>query len=108
MKKLLLTLIITGLFGIFATDAFGQQRTPRVNKRQSNQKYRVRQGVKSGELTRREAKSIRRSTQRTKRYEKRAKSDGKVTRRERVRLNRMENRNSRKIFRKKHNRRDRN
>ena len=107
MKKLLLTLLITGLFGIFAADAFGQ-KTPRVNKRQSNQKYRVRQGVKSGELTRREAKSIRRSTKRINRYEKRAKSDGVVTRRERVRLNRMENRNSRKIFRKKHNRRDRN
>ena len=107
MKKLLLTLMITGLFGCFATAASGQ-RTPRVDKRQSNQKYRVKQGVKSGEITRREAKSIRRSTKRTNRYEKRAKSDGTVTRRERVRLNRMENRNSRKIFRKKHNRRDRN
>ena len=107
MKKILLTLIITGLFGIFTADA-DAQRTPRVDQRQSNQKYRTRQGVRSGELTRREAKSIRRSTKRVNRYEKRAKSDGTVTRRERVRLNRMENRNSRKIYRKKHNRRDRN
>jgi hypothetical protein len=107
MKKILLTLIITGLFGIFTADV-AAQRTPRVDKRQSNQNKRIRQGVRSGELTRREAKSIRRSTKRVKRYEKRAKSDGTVTRRERVRLNRMENRNSRKIYRKKHNRRDRN
>jgi hypothetical protein len=107
MKKILVTLIIAGLFGIFTT-IVAAQKTPRVDRRQSNQKYRTRQGVGSGELTRREAKSIRRSTKRINRYEKRAKSDGTVTRRERTRLNRMENRNSRKIFRKKHNRRDRN
>ena len=107
MKKLLLTLIITGLCGIFA-GAADAQITPRVDKRQQNQKTRVRRGVRSGELTRRETRNIKRSTTRTRRYEKRAKSDGVVTWRERSRLNRMQNRNSRKIYRKKHNRRDRN
>lgn len=107
MKKILLALAVIGFFGIFSVDA-DAQKTPRVDRRQSNQNRRVRQGVRSGELTRREANSIRRSTKRTNRYEKRAKSDGVVTRRERTRMNRMENRNSRKIFRKKHNRRERN
>lgn len=107
MKKLLLTLMIVALVGIFAGAAVAQ-RTPRVDRRQQNQKVRVRRGVRTGELTRRETRSIRRSTRRTRRYEKRAKSDGVVTWRERRRLNRMQNRNSRKIFRKKNNRRDRN
>ena len=105
MKKLLLTLLMTGLCGIFADGADAQQ-TPRVDRRQQNQKTRVRRGVKSGEITKREAKSIKRSTERTRRYEKRAKSDGVVTWRERTRMNRMQNRTSRKIYRKKHNRRD--
>ena len=107
MKKTLLTLMIIALVGIFA-GAASAQRTPRVDRRQQNQKMRVRNGVRTGELTRRETRSIRRSTNRTRRYEKRATSDGKVTWRERRRLNRMQNRNSRKIYRKKNNRRDRN
>ncbi len=107
MKKLLLTLVIAGLCSVFAGAADAQQ-TPRVDRRQQNQKTRFRRGVKSGEITRREAKSIKRSTERTRRYEKRAKSDGVVTWRERTRMNRMQNRTSQKIYRKKHNRRDRN
>lgn len=107
MKKLLLTLMIAALVGVF-TGAANAQRTPRVDRRQQNQNVRVRRGLNSGELTRRETRSIRRSTNRTRRYEKSAKSDGVVTWRERARLNRMQNRNSRKIFRKKNNRRDRN
>jgi hypothetical protein len=107
MKKILLTVMITGLFGIFA-GAADAQTTPRVDRRQQNQKTRVRRGVNSGELTRREVRGIKSSTKTTRRYEKRAKSDGVVTWKERRRLNRMQNRNSRKIYRKKHNRRDRN
>lgn len=103
MKRTLIVLVITALVSSLALVSFGQ-----VNRRQRYQKHRVHQGVKSGEITRREGRSIRRSYNRTKRYEKRARADGRVTWRERRKMNRMQNRTSRKIYRKKHNRRDRN
>ena len=107
MKKILLTLIITGLFGIFVVNAFGQT-TPHADRRQKNQKHRVKTGVKSGEITKREAKSIHHGTKSAKRYEAKAKSDGKVTWKERARLQHKENKSSRNIYRTKYNKKDRN
>ncbi|MEK7724162.1 MAG: hypothetical protein AAB336_07440 [Acidobacteriota bacterium] len=106
MKKLLLTLIIA-TFGIFAANAFGQV-TPRADNRQKAQKHRVKTGAKSGELTKREAKSIKYSAKSANRYEKKAKSDGTVSKKERARLQHKQNKTSRKIYRTKHNGRDRN
>jgi hypothetical protein len=105
MKKLILTLTIAAI-GIFAANTFGQV-TPRADKRQKYQKHRVKQGAKSGELTKREAKSIKYSAKSANRYEKKAKSDGKVTKKERVRLQHKQNKTSRKIYRTKHNNRKR-
>lgn len=107
MKKLTVILILTGLLGVFAVAAFGQI-APGANRRQQNQRGRITKGVKSGEITRREGRSIRRSVRSTKRYEARAKSDGKVTWKERARLQHKLNKSSRKIYRTKHNNRDRN
>jgi hypothetical protein len=107
MKKLLLSLMITGLFGIFAVNTFGQV-TPRADTRQKNQKHRVKTGAKSGEITKKEAKSIKYSAKSANRYEKKAKSDGTVTKKERARLQHKQNKTSRKIYRTKHNGRDRN
>ncbi len=107
MKKLLLTLIALGFFGIWASESYGQI-TPHADKRQRNQKHRVKTGVKSGEITKREAKSIRHSEKEAKQYEAKAKSDGQVTWKERARLQHKENQASRKIYRTKHNQRDRN
>lgn len=107
MKKLLLTLIITGLLVNFAVIVSGQT-TPHADRRQKNQKHRIKTGAKSGEITKREAKSIHHSTKSAKRYEAKAKSDGKVTWKERARLQHKENKSSRNIFRTKHNKKDRN
>lgn len=106
MKKLTIILILTGIFGVFSEPAFGQV-TPGADRRQRNQRYRIKNGIKSGEITRREGKSIRRSVRSTKRYEAKAKSDGKVTWKERARLQHKQNKTSRKIYRTKHNNRSR-
>ena len=106
MKKLLLTLMMMGLFGIFAENAFGQV-TPGADSRQKHQKHRIKTGAKSGEITKREAKSIKHSTKSAKRYEDKAKSDGEVTWKERARLQHKENKSSRKIYRTKHNNKSR-
>lgn len=78
------------------------QSTPSVDRREHRQQRRIRHGVKSGELTRREAARLEAGQARTRRMERRAKADGTVTRRERARLQHRENRTSRRIYRQKH------
>jgi len=77
------------------------QETPVVDQRQQNQRARIRGGVASGEVTRREAARLRAEQRHIRRTERRAKADGKVTRRERAKINRKQNRASRDIRRQK-------
>ena len=78
--------------------------TPGIDKRQANQQQRIDQGVKSGELTAREAARLERGQQRVQAMEDKAKADGKVTPQERRRLQKAENRQSRRIAHEKHDR----
>ena len=82
--------------------SFAQTATPRVTKRQIHQQQRIRQGVKSGELTKPEARRLEVREAKIQRDKKAAKSDGVVTRGERAKLNREQNRASRRIYRQKH------
>jgi tellurite resistance protein len=79
--------------------------TPRIDQREANQQKRIDQGVKSGELTNKEANTLQRRQDRVNAAEANAKADGKVTPQERRKLRRMENRNSKAIYNKKHNER---
>ena len=81
--------------------------TPRIDRREANQRTRIHQGVRSGELTRHEAGKLRRGQRHVDRMEDRAKADGKVTAAERHRITRAQNRQSRRIYRLKHNNRER-
>jgi hypothetical protein len=82
-------------------------RDPGVNHRQHHQQERIQQGVKSGELTRGEARRLH-AEQRHIRHEERAyKADGKLTGAERADLHRDQNRASRDIHRQKHDAQDR-
>lgn len=83
--------------------AQAQTRTPVINHREHRQEQRINQGVRSGELTRNEARSLR-SGERNIREDKRmAKADGRVTRGERKYIRHEQNRMSRTIYRDKHN-----
>lgn len=77
--------------------------TPRVDRREVRQHLRIHQGVVNGSLTRREAVRLRAGQRHVHRMEFRAKRDGVVTRGECRRLNRAQNRQSRAIWRLKHN-----
>lgn len=79
-----------------------------VNRRQERQQQRIGQGVRSGELTGREALRLERNAREIRQDEREAKSDGVVTARERAGLQRDLNQESRLIYRAKHNERDRN
>lgn len=88
---------------VIASAAAAGTRTPRVDRREARQHVRIAQGVRSGELTRREALRLRAHQMRIRAMERRAKADGVVTLRERRRLNRALDRESRAIYRLKHN-----
>ena len=83
-------------------------RTPGVNQRQHNQQRRIFGGVRSGELTSREFWRLEQNAREIRRDEREARSDGVVTARERAGLQRDLNKESRMIYRAKHNARDRN
>jgi hypothetical protein len=92
---------------LFATGSlFAQTQTPRVDKREANQEARIKQGVKSGELTEGEAKKLKRQQNKIQRHEMKAKSDGVVTPGEKAKLHREQKRASKNIYRKKNNNRD--
>jgi hypothetical protein len=75
----------------------------RIDQRQANQQSRIGQGVQSGQLTPKETIKLERGQAKVQRVENRAKADGVVTRAEARRVSKMQNVQSRKIYRKKHN-----
>ena len=83
-------------------------RTPNINRREANQKHRIQQGVRGGELTRRETARLLAEQARIRAMERRARADGEVTARERARLQRGLNQSSRHIYRQKHDGQNRN
>lgn len=104
MSKSILTIAAAAIVMTFsAATAYAQSATPGVDWRQNNQAERIFNGVQNGDLTLRETGQLIRGQARVHRQERRFKSDGVVTPRERVRLHRNQNRQSRRIYRKKHN-----
>ena len=106
MKKIILMLVVVGFLGVLTVDSFAQ-RTPRGHKRMERQGNRIKQGVNSGSLTRRETQRLVNQRKEIKSSVKTAKSDGKLTVRERRNLRGQLNRSSRSIYRMKHNNRTR-
>lgn len=76
--------------------------TPGLDAREQNQRERIAQGVRSGELTRPETRRLVRGEVRLHRHERIAKADGVVTGVERVRLQRNASRMSQRIYVQKH------
>ena len=78
------------------------QRMQADVQRDVNQQRRIEQGVASGELTNREAARLERGQARDNAAQARAGADGSVGPDEQRRLQRQENRQSRRIYREKH------
>ncbi|RCS58708.1 hypothetical protein DU000_06540 [Parvibium lacunae] len=93
------------MLSIVCTGAvLAQTATPGIDKREANQERRIQQGEQSGALTNREAARLERREARLDRHQAKAEADGVVTRQERRELRREENRDSRAIYRQKHDR----
>jgi hypothetical protein len=100
MKKLIL--IPALIFGMFYF-ASAQTATPAVKQRQRSQVHRIEQGADSGQLTPAETRYLAHQQHRINAQKRMARSDGTVTPDERRRLNREQDRASRRIYYDKHN-----
>jgi hypothetical protein len=105
MKRILILILAAGLFGSVTV---AQTATPKATKRQVHQQHRIKEGVKSGELTKGEAARLEAQQGKIAVDKAKAKSDGVVTTKERAKLHREQDRASKNIYRKKHNVKDRN
>lgn len=80
-------------------------RVNQVNRREQNQQNRIANGIKNGSVTPKEATKLEKGEARLEAHEKRdmAKNNGHLTKPEQAQLNRQANRESKKIYRAKHN-----
>lgn len=84
-------------------DSASSERLQKDVQRNVNQESRIKQGEASGALTNREAGSLERGQARVDRREGAAAANGRVGAAEQRGIQRTENRQSRRVFRKKHN-----
>lgn len=101
-------LMFVGLF-VFAFAFTSQAQTYRskVVKKQVKQHHRIHQGLKSGELTKKEAVTLKKQQRRIQKTKKAAKSDGVILPKEVLKISTLQNRANAAIYRKKHNNRKR-
>ena len=100
MKRTLLAIaMITA--GAGAANAWGSS-TPSIDRTQANQEARIRQGLRDGSLTRREAAKLESEQRRIQTLESRAKLDGVVTRGEAAQIRRAQESASRHIYQERH------
>lgn len=89
------------LMGI-AANACADVDSPKLDQIQAQQRERIQQGIKSGELNAPEARRMILQQRHLRRHEVRAESDGTLSNAERMRLYRDAANNSRHIYRQKH------
>jgi hypothetical protein len=110
MMRVLIAMTMLALTALGPATAGADQRgthDPRVNARQQSQRERIQQGVRSGELTRRETHNAREDQRDIRQLERAYKSDGKLTGGERRDLNHEQNQASRELYRDKHDAQER-
>ena len=100
--RIRLTAIAAGLAACALATAAGAQNTADVVQRDVNQQNRIEQGLKSGELTTKEAGKIEREESHIDKMESNALKDGKMTNAEKSRIERAQNQASKDIYREKH------
>ena len=106
LKTIIVTLAMATLPGL----AFAQTTpaTPsdkagaRIDQRQANQQKRIDEGVKSGELNKKEAARLQKGQERVQKVEDKARADGKVTKKEAAKIEHAQDHQSARIYSQKH------
>jgi hypothetical protein len=99
--RIRLTAIAAGLAACTIAAAHAQN-TADVVQRDVNQQNRIEQGLKSGQLTTKEAGKLEREESHIDKMQSNALKDGKMTKAEKRRIERAENQASKDIYREKH------
>jgi len=107
VKRMNVLMMAGLLLSLMAAGASADTGTLRMERREWRQHERIQQGWRSGELRRGERARLRAGERRIDRIEWRAGRDGHFSRLERGRIERAQDRESRRIYRLKHNRRTR-
>ncbi len=102
MQTLLVSMLLAGLATFWLSTAHAGPHDPGVNVRQHHQQQRIGQGVRSGDLTREEARKLEHEQRQIRREERRYLSDGQLTPAERADLQRDLNSASRRIYNERH------
>ncbi len=102
MNKSIIAAIVAATFALPGLALAQTTSTPRIDQRQANQEKRIEQGVKSGELTKKEAARLEKGQARVQKMESKAVADGVVTKRERARIEKAQNVESRRIAKQAH------
>ena len=100
--RIRLTAIAAGLAACTIAATASAQNTADVVQRDVNQQNRIEQGLKSGQLTTKEAGKLEREESHIDKMESNALKDGKMTNAEKRRIERAENQASKDIYREKH------
>ncbi len=101
--KGIVTGLLAGVVSLGSLPAMADPYPANIDQRHINQERRIYQGVQSGQITPGEFRRLENQQARIGAAEARMRADGHLNRYERARLNRMENRASRDIYRYKHN-----
>lgn len=104
MKTLHVLALALALTTVTASIAGAHPAASRVDRRQAAQHLRIGDGVRHGQLSPGERARLRAGQRHVRRLERRALADGFVTRGERARLERAQDRQSRRIARLRHDR----
>jgi uncharacterized protein HemX len=100
MKRTILALALV-VAGAGAANAYGTS-TRDIDAAQANQEARIRDGIRDGSLTRREATGLVQEQRRIQQLESRAKADGVVTRSEHDQIRRSQQNAGKHIYQERH------
>ena len=87
---------------LIATTAVASANDNRIDRRESIQERRIQEGVRSGDITRREYRQLEAEQARIRSMEREAKRDGRVDRREAAAIERAQDAASRHIAQERH------
>jgi hypothetical protein len=101
-KKATSALVLSFMMGVAAQAAWAGE----VKDREQNQQERIDKGVENGKLTATEVHKLDKGEAKIESNRQKALADGKLTHKEKRKLNHQENRESKKIFKLKHNKKN--
>lgn len=102
LKSLMIAALVAALPAVAFAQAADTTSTKRIDKRQAYQEKRIDKGAQSGQLTDKERARLQKGQQRVQKAEDKAMADGKMTKKERARIEHMQDQQSKKIYRERH------